>query len=125
MEGPSSRRTDLDDHLLEERAKAPMRAGIGLDMSGIGEDQEPACNPFGALQQGQRVRQDIVSILGGVESEAHRHGERGCQVERVGRSYRCIEDIAGWRLETRAVEGTAFGIKIGRASCRERVCPYV
>ena len=88
-----------------------MRTRAGLDVAGVGEDDEPTGDPLRAFQQGQGMGEDIVAIFGGEEGQADRHGERGLEVEGVGRGDRRVEDIAGGRLKIGAVEHALLGIE--------------
>ena len=88
-----------------------MWPGARLDMAGVGEDDEAAGDALGAFQQRQRMRENVVAVLGGEERQTDRHGERGLEVEREGRGDRRIKDIARRRLKIGAVERSLFGIE--------------
>ena len=88
-----------------------MRPRARLDMAGVGKDDEAAGDALGPLQQRQRVRENVVAVLGGEERQTDRHGERGLEVEREGRSDRRVEDVARRWLKIGAVERSLFGIE--------------
>ena len=52
-----------------------MRPALGVKMSGIGEHHEPSRDPFGPLEQGQGVREDVVAILSSEQGQTDRDGQ--------------------------------------------------
>ena len=74
MEATLSWRLDFDDNLLKQRAKSRLLGKPRMDLTCLGEDGQAPRNPFCSLEQSNRMLQNFLSIVGGKQCQADRHG---------------------------------------------------